>query len=175
MKYSYVPESAAGEAQYHARTVAQELPPPPVVSSRDMLPRNFVFPSPVFTLAQYAAGEGWIYRAQYSRGYAVKYRGAWQEEELCALRFERDTYGAFAIYRTIAGRNSWIWRDVWMWGSTLLPFGQGNVTDLRDWLAAGGEQPELWYRVIVARVAEQDARRKQAARDRPKKSNREGM
>lgn len=175
MRYPYVPESEAGEQEYRERVTPVELPPPPLVTSSDPLPRGFTYPDPVIALSAYGAAHGWRRRAQYSRGYAVKYRGKWQQEELCAVRFSNGDYGAFAVYRTIAGRDCWTWRDVWMWGTVQLPFGQGGVTDLKQWLAGQGKMPHQWYREISARVAEQEQRRKETARNRPRKSTREGM
>jgi hypothetical protein len=166
VRYAYVPESEAGEAEYRSRVLPRDLPPPPITTSRDPLPREV--PPPVLALAAYGNAQGWLHRIQYSRGYAAKYRGAWQEEELFAVRFMRmNSFGAFAVYRSIAGRETWTWRDVWMWGITLLPFGQGGVTDLKEWLAAKGEQPDSWYGDISERVAEQEERTKRRDRFRP--------
>jgi hypothetical protein len=173
VRYAYVPESEAGEGEYRSRVLPRDLPPPPITTSRDPLPREV--PAPVLALALYGEAQSWLYRIQYSRGYAVKYRGAWQPEELFAVRFSHlSGFGAFAVYRSIAGRETWTWRDVWMWGVTLLPFGQGGVTDLKEWLAAGGRQPDSWYGVISARVAEQEQRRKETARNRPKSTREVG-
>jgi hypothetical protein len=160
MRYAYVPESVAGEAEYRARQERAELPPPARVTSRDMIPTDVVTPAPVTSLAAEGFSAGWMVKIQYSRGYAVKYRGQWQEEELWAVRFARGSRGAFAVYRSIAGRNTWTWRDVWMWGDDLLPFGQAIVTELREWLEWAGRMHEVWYQEIVARRVEQERLKK---------------
>jgi hypothetical protein len=166
VKYSYVRDSEAGEAEYRSRVLPRDLPPPPITTSREPLPREV--PAPVISLAAWGEAHDWLHTVQYSHGYAAKYRGAWQPEELFAVRFQISGFGAFAVYRSIAGRETWTWRDVWMWGVTLLPFGQGGVTDLKEWLAAKGDQPDSWYGEIFERVAEQERRRKETARNRPK-------
>lgn len=163
MIYSYVPESVAGQAAYGARTAPIELPPPPLVTSRDPIPR--VTPGPVASLAARASVTGWDTLVQYSRGYATKWRGAWQEEELFAVRMRKGDHGAFAVYRSIAGRESWTWRDVWMWGADLLPFGQGGVTDLHEWLKQDGRMPDDFYgRITALRVTQAEARSKVGTR-----------
>jgi hypothetical protein len=164
--YGYRSDSLKYREQYLELLAGRDLPPPPITTSRDPLPREV--PAPVTLLAAHGGEHAWQYRIQYSRGYAVKYRGAWQQEELFAVRFMRlDGFGAFAVYRSIAGRETWTWRDVWMWGVTLLPFGQGGVTDLKEWLTAKGEQPDSWYGEISKRVAEQEERTKLRDRFRP--------
>jgi hypothetical protein len=55
-----------------------------------------------------------------------------------------------------------------MTGRGLPPFGLGGVTDLREWLA-DPEKPASWYDAIRGRVHLAEVRRKEAAKNRPKK------
>lgn len=138
----------------------EEKSPPPVVAAQGAMPDGGGWPGPVSSLGAYAAAQGWSTKITYSRGYGLKrYRGAWQEEELIAVRFggHPDTgRQAYAVYRTIAGRASWTWRSVWVWGPDLPPFGQGGATDLREFLKLGPQWDvdslSLWRNQVEAHV-----------------------
>lgn len=148
-----------------------DRPPQPEVTSRQGQPSGAGMPASVESLVTYGRASGWQFKIQYSLGYATKYLGRWQQEEQWGVRFEREGYGCFAVHRSIAGRESWTWNSVWVWGADLLPFGQCGVTELKAWLEDPGMPPE-WYEKIVTRRLEQKERAK--ARPASKKAK-EGM
>jgi len=115
-----------------------EKPPPPVVPAREMPFSGMDMPGPVAALDRFARTFGWSTKIMYSRGYAARYRGEWQEEEIITVRFgahPRSARQALAVYRTIAGKGTWTWRSVWLWGPALPPFGLVGVTGLKLFLA----------------------------------------
>jgi hypothetical protein len=68
---------------------------------------------------------------------------------------------AVAVYVKPVTGGAWAWKTVWLFGPDLKPFGECGVTELKDWLARGGNVGPEWYEEIVARHAEADARKKQ--------------
>lgn len=143
--------------------------PAPVVSSRDGVVGDT--PSAVATLAADARAAGWEARVQFARGcFPHGTTGApTMERESFAVLMRRDAWGAYAVH-VGAG-----WRSVMLWGVALPWFPLASVTDLREWLAAPGRGPE-WYDAIRERVRLAEVRRREAARNRPKRAKvTEGM
>jgi hypothetical protein len=68
---------------------------------------------------------------------------------------------ALAVYVSDASGKNWTWKSVWMFGPELKPFGQGGITDLKDWLAQDGLMSISWYQGVADRVALQEYQRKQ--------------
>jgi hypothetical protein len=153
-----------------------EKPPPPIVPGVGV--EAIRVPAAVTSLADVAYRWGWSIKIMYSRGFGPKkWRGSWQEEELFSVRFggHVDTgRQAYAVYRTIAGRATWMWRSVWVWGPDLPPFGMFGVTELRDYLemAPTLSTEELSFACMVARAQKLDSATAAAARvaAAPKKS-----
>lgn len=145
--------------------LAVQAHPAPLVTSVDPWPGTVAVPAAVLKLEQSAREASWEVRHTYARGFGVKkYRGAWQEEESIAVRFGAHPLSrnqAVAVYRTIAGRGSWSWVSVWMWGLDIAPFGHAGITELMEWLDEGVEMSPTWYAGIRAR------RQGQAARSKP--------
>lgn len=136
--------------------------PLPEVSSREEREPDPLYPRPVWDLARAASACGWRVRMQWARGClphaATGVPGASQDSY--AVRFSRehesgDSYSAFAVRRGSG------WPFVWMWGRTLLPFGLGNVTDLKAWLTLGGTAEPAFFDGIRERLAGQAAREAQ--------------
>ncbi len=139
--------------------------PDPIVTSRMYIPVDAQMPGPVIELRQHAAAYGWTARVQYARGNRV--HGTTGKPTAVthswAVRIgdHPDTSArAVAVYVSDAGGKNWTWKSVWMFGPELKPFGQGGITDLKDWLEHGGNVPADWYRDVADRVAEQERQRK---------------
>jgi len=149
---------------------AEAAYPAPEVSSLAGLMPPQGWPAAVESLAAAGSVRGWDVRRQWARGClphaTTGAPGAVQDSY--AVRFAREGWGAWTVRRG-AG-----WPFVWMWGLTLLPFGLGNVTDLKTWLTFGGTNDPVFFDAIRVRVAEQEAARKAAALARPR-TKREGM
>lgn len=150
--------------------------PAPEVTSRDGAEPAGGWPGPVEKLASDGCALGWRVRKQYARGHlphaATGAPGAAQDSY--AVRLAREDadgarWGAWAVYRGGS------WKHVWMWGSSLLPFGSGNVTDLRLWLVAPHRCSQDWFAAIRKRVAEQEKARKVAAAARPRRGTGEAL
>lgn len=154
----------------------EEAHPDPLVTSHAPWPSAVAVPSAVLKLEQAAREAGWEVVHTYARGFGVKrYRGAWQEEENIAVHFSGHPLTgcyAVAVYRTIAGRSSWAWKGVWLWGPDLTPFGHCGATELLEWLLAGAQVPAGWYAALAAKRAEAVARAKTTT---VKKVHKEGM
>lgn len=158
---------------------AEERSPPPIVAGK-VLPYFGMpeVPGAVTSLAEAARGWGWSTKIMHSRGFGPKkWRGAWQEEELFSVRFGAHSgtpRQAYAVYRTIAGRASWTWRSVWVWGPDLSPFGMFGITELRDYLREGPRRSDAEVLALCARVRtaklESASEAKARAADAPKKS-----
>lgn len=149
-------KSKAGEPEDH---------PQPQWTSRHPWPSDVAVPSAVQKLAEKAREWGWDVRLGYARGYGVKkYRGEWQLEENISVNFGRHPLTqreAVAVYRTIAGRGSWSWVSVWVWGPDLPAFGAAGMTELQEWLEVGGQVSTSWYGSISARRAAAEVQRKE--------------
>jgi len=142
--------------------------PVPVVSSRNRLAPEGGYPAVVTKLAREAGGRGWGTETAWARGclpHATTSRPGPAEDSF-RVKFARGPWGAWAIHRGGG------WKFVWIWGQDLLPFGMCTVTDLKVWLS-DPDQPARWYEGIRRREALAATRRKEAARNRPKKA-REG-
>lgn len=148
-------------------TYASEAYPSPEIGGRAAEDA----PAVVRNLAAAGSALGWRVRIQWARGslpHATTGRPG-RSEESWAVRFARQDpdggrWGAWAL------RRSDTWPFVWMWGTELLPFGLGGLTDLKIFLAAPGE---LDVAGIRERTALAEERKKEAARNRPRKA-REG-
>lgn len=124
MRYAYAPDSADGERRYAERMAADtaQRPPAPLVTSRDPIPPGVCVPGSVGKLGARAEGFGWTAVVTYSLGFGLlKYRGAWQQEELWAVRVARYPLAGYAMYRRIAHRGTWAWRSCWVAGADLKP------------------------------------------------------
>jgi hypothetical protein len=145
--------------------------PAPEVSSRDDIAalhgvaHGVVWPGAVEKLASDGCALHWDVRKTWARGclpHATTGRPGAPEDSY-AVRFARETWSAWAVYRGGA------WKFVWMVGRDLPPFGLGGVTDLREWLA-DPEKLTSWYGAIRERARLVEVRRKEAAKSRPKKT-----
>lgn len=145
--------------------------PAPAFTSRDEMPAEVAVPPAVTGLATDALAAGWQAAVQGARGsFPHGSTGApTAVKDSFAVRMRRDGWGAYAVY---AGAG---WRSVMLWGAALPWFPLASVTDLREWLAAPGRGPE-WYDAIRERERLAAVRRREAARNRPKRAKTtEGM
>lgn len=144
--------------------------PAPLVTSRDPWDGVTGAPSAVLKLAESARAASWIVGVQRSRGSvphashgapgAVKWR--------YAVRLGRAGANAYAVHDTTA------WKSVMLWGDARTWFALASVTDLQEYIRAGGMMDDSWYDAIRERVRVANERKKAAAVSRPK-TKREGM
>lgn len=153
------------------RQVVERAPfPAPLVTSRDPWDGVTGCPAVVLQRAESARKASWAVRVQRSRGCAphashgapgaVKWR--------YAIRFARAGRGAYAVHDGSA------WKSVMLWGRDRTMFALASVTDLGEYIEAGGEMNDAWYAAIRARLTEAERRKREAAKVRPK-TKREGM
>lgn len=151
----------------------REIFPAPLVSSR-LYSEEGAAPSAVQGLAQRARAAGWEARVQMSTGctpHATTGRPSAAPKRLWAVRMLGGGNGAYAVYE----QGSSSWKSIMLWGLALPHFPYASVTDLGEWLAAGGRMEPGWYDAIRARVAAALARKKAAARGRVKKGAEEAL
>lgn len=147
--------------------------PNPAVSSRDDVHGAWrqEMPGAVTTLAADALAAGWETRVQRAIG-CFPHGGtgaSTMERESFAVRMRRDGWGAYAVY---VGTG---WRSVMLWGRGLPWFPLASVTDLREWLADPARSAG-WYDAIRERTRLAGVRKREAARNRPKRTkSQEGM
>lgn len=146
--------------------------PAPLVTSRDPWDGVTGAPSSVLKLAERARASSWVVGVQRSRGCAphashgapgaVKWR--------YAVRLGRVGANAYAVYDAEAEA----WKSVMLWGDARTWFALASVTDLEEYIRAGGMMDDSWYDTIRERVRVANERKKTAAVSRPK-TKREGM
>jgi hypothetical protein len=139
--------------------------PDPIVTSRMYIPVAVEIPGPVIELRQHAAMHDWRIRTQYAKGRRLHSSTglptALVHSWAVRIGDHPDTSArAVAVYVSDAHGKNWTWKSVWMFGPELKPFGQGGITDLKDWLGNGGWVPDSWYSDIAERVAGQERERK---------------
>lgn len=150
----------------------REAFPAPEVTSRDPWDGVTGAPSAVLKLAESARATSWIVGVQRSKGCAphashgapgaVKWR--------YAVRLGRVGANAYAVYDAEAEA----WKSVMLWGDARTWFACASVTDLGEYIRAGGMMDDSWYDAIRERVRVANERKKAAAVSRPK-TKREGM
>lgn len=143
---------------FHPRLAAErEAFPAPEVTSRDPWDGDGC-PSPVLKLAQKAREASWSVRVQRSRGSAphatTGHPGAVKWRYALVLSRADGAWSAYAVHDGAS------WASVMLWGASRAWFPLASVTDLAEYVAAGGEMPESWYAGIRERVAGADERRK---------------
>lgn len=152
-------------------TVAGREPfPTPLVTSRDPWDGVTGAPSAVLKLAESARAASWTVGVQRSRGSAphashgapgaVKWR--------YAVKLRQGGASAYAVHDESA------WKSVMLWGDVRTWFALASVTDLQEYIRAGGMMDDSWYDAIRERVRLANERKKAAALSRPK-TKREGM
>ena len=134
---------------------APEAYPVPLVTSRDEWDGSDA-PSPVLKLAEKARAASWDVRVQRSRGCAPHAStgrpGAVKWRYAVVLASEDRRWSAYAVYAETG------WASVMLWGAERPWFPSASVTDLAEYLAAGGEMGEEWYAGIRSRLAAADER-----------------
>lgn len=155
---------ALGQGFPPSAPVERQAFPTPEVTSRDEWDGTGC-PSPVLKLAEKARAASWVVRVQRSRGcapHATTGRpGAVKWRYALVLGREDGRWSAYAVH--VEGS----WPSVMLWGATRPWFPHASVTDLAEYIAAGGEMSDEWYAGIRARVAGSVARTKaRAACDR---------
>lgn len=132
--------------------------PAPTVSSRDGVAG--VYPPAVLKMAERAREAGWDVRQQYARGCSM--HGSTgrplAEADSYALIFfghPLTDAGAYAVYRGGG------WKSINIAGRAL-----GSVTDLAQWLAAGGQVATDWFEAVAQRMRDAEQAKKAA----PKKA-----
>lgn len=116
-------------------------------------------PEPVLKLAELAREAGWEVRVSRARGNGV--HGSTGRptalRDSIALSFGLHPLSpgtqAVCVYVRPASGGTWSWGSVWLWGRELPHFGLCGFTELKEWLAAGGQVPGDWYAQVRARVA----------------------
>ena len=101
-------------------------------------------PSPVVKLAQKAVEASWRVRVQRSRGCAphaaTGRAGAVKWRFAVRLRTADGLRGAYAVYDADGST----WKSVMLWGADLPWFPLASVTDLAEYIEAGGVMPREW-------------------------------
>lgn len=146
------PRAYAPECVVEQSAVVVVEHPRPSVGSRDTWVGQY--PSAVLKVAQRAREAGWDVRQQYARGCAVHGSTGRPLKEAAsyALIFYSHPMtdaGAYAVYR------GGTWGSVNIAGRLT-----GGVTDLLEWLEAGGQPPAGWWERLAQRL--QDAQDMQA-------------
>ncbi len=118
-------------------------------------------PAPVGSLAGLALDCGWLVARGHSRGGVMGGNGRQlAAADMWSVRFRRPGWQAYAVRRGAA------WSSVALAGDALHPFMAAGVTDLKEWLQAGGAMSAEWYAAIVKREADKATRTKAAAKAR---------
>lgn len=146
-----------GQGYPPAPALADEAFPAPEVTSRDCWD-GCDAPAVVEKLAQRARAAGWRVKAQRSRGCfpnAATGRPS-APRDLYALRFRKGGAAAYAV------RDGDAWSSVMLWSNERTWFPLASVTDLGEYLAAGGEVSDEWFDEIRYR----DVRAAQRKRER---------
>jgi hypothetical protein len=122
--------------------------PVPEVTSRDCWDRTDA-PAVVTKLAEKARKAGWRVKAQRSRGCfpnAATGRPS-APRDLFAIILGNGRHSAYAV------RDGDTWSSVMLWGHDRTWFSLASVTDLEQYLTAGGEMSDEWFAEIRARGA----------------------
>lgn len=173
-----------GDEVIHRADVCRVMQGPPVierapfpaalVSSR-VYSEESACPSPAQGLAARARAAGWLVKVQGSVGHtphATTGRPSAAAKALwgVVMRSADGLAGAYAVYEQGAAS----WKSVMLWGR-VPHFPYASVTELGEYLAAGGRMEPSWYAGIRRRVGTAEARRKAAAKARPASGKKEGM
>jgi hypothetical protein len=129
------------------------------------------WPGPVTALMRDATKQGWDVVMSYARGcmpHATTGRPG-VERESYSVRFRQDSWQGYAIYAGGA------WQSIMVTGRDLPPFGKLGRTDLGAWLVAPWPGGDARYDEVRERVAQQVARAKLRATERPKKGKGEAL
>jgi hypothetical protein len=153
--------------------LAQEYPLPSVSSRDGVEPAGW--PGPVTALMRDATKQGWdVVVMSYARGcmpHATTGRpGA--ERESYSVRFCRGGVAGWQGYAIYAGG---AWQSIMVTGRDLPPFGKLGRTDLGAWLVGPWPGGDARYDEVRERVAQQVARAKLRATERPKKGKGEAL
>src|SRR5688572_22408840 len=145
----------AGERSQH--------PAPELITEWGDAAGHVLIPTAVLKLSEQAREAGWEVRVRYARGTLAK-----TLVHSLAVSFADHPLGvgsAVAVYaKAVNGAGAWSWRSVWLWGPQLKHFGAAGVTELREWLLAGGQVEPRWYaEVRTAVAARQEAAKVRAA------------
>lgn len=157
-----------------------ERDPIPEVLSTDPRPADApAEPGPVLDLVQRATAGGWLVRVGFSRGPARAVKvGAYKMVETFGVWAapHPDTGWRFCAMheRSIGAATGWKWdrTGIWKPGHTVAPglgsrFVDATVTDLKEFVAIRGSVLPHWFKGIHARVQEQAAKTRAAAKARP--------
>lgn len=142
--------------------VAVETYPEPLITSRDVVPLpawvwDAELPGGLLKQAEKASKAGWEVRVQRSRGCLphATHGTPGAVKTLHALILRKGGASAYAIH------DGTKWGSVVTWGVGAPWFaGMASITDLGEYLLAGGVMPKSWYAAIRAREAGKDARGK---------------
>lgn len=149
-----------GQGYPPAPPVAREAFPAPLVTSRDAWDGSGA-PSPVLKLAEKAREASWDVRVQRSRGCAphaaTGRAGAVKWRYAVVLSKDGGRRSAYAVYAETT------WASVMLWGADRAWFPAASVSDLAEYVAAGGEMADGWYDAIRRRGADAEVRRKARA------------
>lgn len=170
MRYSYVPESHAAHELGEQRMPVAPYPVPEW-TSRQPCPDAWIHPDPVLKLAETAREHEWGVEVRYSRGRMphATTGNPLGLRHLVAVRIgshPRTQRQAVAVYSSPAARAAWSWETIYVWGPDLPPFPHLNLSELRQWLAAGGQLTANWFREIGDVRAERVRAAKVAAKAR---------
>lgn len=139
--------------------------PAPVGTSRDEMPTGIVVPGPVLKLAQRARESGWQVLVQYADGHGIHgiTGRPTARRQSFAVRMQCGSRRAVAVYKM---GSTAVWDGIWIFGDRA-PFGHAGVTELEQYLAAGGDVLPSWFAEIVQRRDTAEERKKlKAACDR---------
>jgi hypothetical protein len=149
-----------GQGRPPVRSSGRAPYPAPEVTSRDEPDWNGDgAPSAFLKNAEKVRAAGWRVKVQRSRGCppngATGAPGA--ARDLFALIASRQD-GAASCYAVYAGTG---WASVMLWGRAATWFPSGSISDLAEYVAAGGVMPAEWYAAIRNRAADSETSRKE--------------
>lgn len=146
--------STSGRVDARSEYVERVAFPAPEVTSRDPWDGVTGCPGVVLQRAESARKASWAVRVQRSRGCAphASHGAAGAVKWRYAVRFARAGRGAYAVHDGTA------WKSVMLWGRDRTMFALASVTDLGEYIAAGGEMSDAWYDAILSRIAEAERR-----------------
>lgn len=134
--------------------------PAPEISSRDEWDGESA-PSALAKVAQRIAAAGWRVKVQRSRGCppnaATGAPGAVRDLYALIVQSPDGKASAYAV------RDGATWSSVMLWGATLPWFAIGSISDLTEYVAAGGQMPPEWFDAIRTRIAGAGERAKELA------------
>lgn len=159
-------------AEREAAAPTYEPLPAPEHTSRDPWPTGFTVPRGARDLGRIAEQCGWAITITYARGPRLDRRaqlsGIFHSVCVRGVRPGRQFIASYVC--PVEGAQKWSGDGVLLTRGEEGIFPRASVTDLKEWIIAGGTMPAEWYTSINERIEGQKVKAKEAARARPKKA-----